>query len=201
MGGRRLGGERLSWLALSLTACAGVSVLNARRPHAVAWHFVVLGLLVLLLRPFWEGAGALRLGGLYATALAAGLAVAVGNHVPTRLGASSLLVGIAATLTLARLTTAFDSPEWATWPPLACAPWLGWLLTRRRPATEFDATWRAFRDRFGFVWAAVVREMFNNAARHAGLPAALSWSGLVGDGDEARALALLRALLQRFEAS
>src|SRR5262249_21122194 len=33
------------YLALCLTGCAGVAVLGARRPHVVAWNFVVLGLL------------------------------------------------------------------------------------------------------------------------------------------------------------
>jgi hypothetical protein len=63
----------------------------------------------------------------------------------------------------------------------------------------FDDTWRTFRDRFGFVWSALVREMFNNAARNAQWPATLGWSGLRGEVEEEKALATLRALLGRFE--
>jgi hypothetical protein len=192
-------GAWLHWLALSLTACAGVAVLNARRPHAVAWHFVVGGLLLLLLRPFWEGWGELRLGGLYVTALAVGLGVAVGNHLPTRLGLPALIVGVAGGLDLARLTEVIALPEWVSCALLAVVPWLGWLLIRRRAATAFDQTWLTFRDRFGFGWAALTRELFNNAARNAHWGATLHWSGLRGDVDESQALAMLRALVQRFE--
>ena len=193
------GGAWLHWLALSLTACAGVAVLNARRPHAAAWHFVVAGLLVLLCRPFWEGWGELRLNGLYVTALAVGLGVAVGNYLPTRLGLPAALVGVAAGLDLARLAGVVKWPEWGSCALLAAVPWLGWLLVRRRAATAFDRAWLTFRDRFGFGWAALTRELFNNAARHAGLTATLHWSGLRGEADEAKALATLRALVQRFE--
>src|SRR5689334_4286773 len=37
------------YLALCLTGCAGVAVLGARKPIAAAWHFVVVGLLAVLL--------------------------------------------------------------------------------------------------------------------------------------------------------
>src|SRR5262249_41055466 len=140
------GGTLAHWLALSLTACAGVCVLNARRPHVYAWHFVVTGLLVVLLRPFWEGVGELRLGGLYVTALAVGLAVAVGNHLPTRLGLPAAVVGAVCGLDLARLTGALGVPEWAAWPALAVVPWLAWLLLVRGRAEEgFDREWLTFR--------------------------------------------------------
>ena len=45
------------YVALCLTGCAGVAVLGARRPGVVAWNFVVLGLLVVLLLPLAEGWG------------------------------------------------------------------------------------------------------------------------------------------------
>src|SRR5262249_48225547 len=39
--------EPARYVALCLTACAGVAVLGARRPALWAWNFVVLGLLVI----------------------------------------------------------------------------------------------------------------------------------------------------------
>src|SRR4051812_48524005 len=44
------------YLTLVLIGCAGVAVLGARRPGVVAWHFVVWGLLVVLLLPVAEAA-------------------------------------------------------------------------------------------------------------------------------------------------
>lgn len=197
-----LGEAWLHWLASSLTACCGVAVLNARRPHVLAWHFVVAGLLLLLLRPFWEGAGesfVARLSGLYVTALAVGLSVTVGNHLPTRLGVPALIVGLVCGLDLARLTETIEFPEWATWAMLASVPWLGWLLVRSESASEFDRTWRTFRDRYGFGWAALTQQLFNNAAKNAD-GGGLHWSGLRGQVDQAKALATLRRLLLRFTA-
>jgi hypothetical protein len=195
------GGTWLHFLALCLTACAGVAVLNARRPHAFAWHFVVAGLLLLLLRPFWEGLGELRLSGLHIAALAVALGVALGNYVPTRLGVAAGLLGGWCGVDLARLTGAIDIDLSLAWPLLAAVPWLAWLSVWRRPASAFDDDWLTFRDRFGFVWAALIREMFNNAARNARWPVVLRWSGLrcEGDVDMQAARATLRALLQRFE--
>src|SRR5262249_20953916 len=54
------------YLALCLTACAGVAVFGARRPGVAAWNFVLLGLLAVLLLPLAEGLvlGAQTLDGL-----------------------------------------------------------------------------------------------------------------------------------------
>ena len=43
------------YVALSLTGCAGVAVLGARRPHVGAWNFVVASLLAVLLLPVAQG--------------------------------------------------------------------------------------------------------------------------------------------------
>src|ERR1700756_5554100 len=51
------GSPALGYLALCLTACAGVAVLGARRPGVGAWDFVVLGLLAVLLLPLAESRG------------------------------------------------------------------------------------------------------------------------------------------------
>src|SRR5882724_5107505 len=45
------------YVALSLTGCAGVAVLGARRPHVGAWDFVVGSLLAVLLLPVAQGWG------------------------------------------------------------------------------------------------------------------------------------------------
>jgi hypothetical protein len=87
---------------------------------------------------------------------------------------------------------------------LASAPWTGWLACRGpRPASEFDALWRDYRDRFGLVWGLRAREQFNRAAVHAGWAVCLHWSGLRparagAPDDPGPALAALRAILKRF---
>src|SRR5262245_19784624 len=41
----------MRYLAVCLTACAGIAVLGARRPGAIVWNAVVLGLFAVLLMP------------------------------------------------------------------------------------------------------------------------------------------------------
>ncbi len=192
----------LHYLALALTACAGVAVLGARRPTATVWHLAVGFLLVFLLRPFWETLGELRLDAFYVTLLAVPLAVGLANYLPTRLGPAALLLGAWCALDLARLAGAFAADWPLAWLALAAVPWVGLLLARRRgPEPEFEATWRTFRDRFGFVWAQRLREQFNRAAANAGWPVWLGWSRLRRGGEMApeQPLAMLRSALRRFE--
>src|SRR5260370_314993 len=42
------------YCAVCLTGCAGVAVLGARRPHVLAWNFVVLGLFTVMVLPLME---------------------------------------------------------------------------------------------------------------------------------------------------
>jgi hypothetical protein len=193
-------GDVVRYLALCLTGCAGVAVLGARRPGAGAWHLVVAFLLLVLLRPLLEGLGALRLSGPHLAFLGAALAVALGNYLPTRLVPAALALAAGCALELADLA---GSPiaEAAQAGPLliALAPWLGlgvgWQASPTE--TEFDRTWRRFRNAYGLVWAQRLRDQFNRAAANAGWPVTLGWSGLRGE-EPAQALPALHALLKRF---
>jgi hypothetical protein len=188
----------LGYLSASLTACAGVAVLGARRPGAGAWHFVVAGLLLALSRPFLEGFGGLRLEGGHRVFLATALAAGLGNYLPTRQAPAVLLLGAGCMLHLG------GAAEFLWAAPVALAPWAALLSARTGgPAEASDPAWRRFRDRFGFVWAQRLRDQFNRAAENAGWDVALGWTGLHPTGrgthpadDQVRAM--LQALLKRF---
>jgi hypothetical protein len=195
------------YLALSLTACAGVSVLGARRPSAGAWNFVVAGLLGVLLIPVARGLGEPRLEAAHLLVLAAGLTVPLLNYLPTRMCYGVLLVAVGCANEWARL--AGDGSWWVGWLQegrldLALGPWIAWWqLGRRRVAsTELDRLWFDFRDRFGVVWGLRAREQFNLAAASSGCPSRLTWFGSQAlgsvDDDQAEGVRLLRAVLKRF---
>src|SRR5581483_8236420 len=77
--------DNCRYVALSLTACAGVAVLGARRPGVAAWNFVVAGLLAIMLLPLAEGlvtGGSLHLAGPRVVFLAGTLAVIALNYLP-----------------------------------------------------------------------------------------------------------------------
>jgi hypothetical protein len=196
------------YLALCLTGCAGVAVLGARNPVAAAWHFVVVGLLAVLLLPVAEGFGAPRLNAIYLSFLSAILAVGLLNYLPTTFAPAVLALAMACGIEIAGLVNT-TLPEWLT--PLgrcllALTPWLALASQslRGHAETEFDRTWRSFRDRYGVVWGLRTREQFNRAAANAGWPLILTWGGVKASGegsapDPAAVLETLRALLKRFE--
>jgi hypothetical protein len=191
--------------ALCLTGCAGVAVLGARRPGAAAWNFVVVGLLAVLLLPILNGMGDLRLETAHWLFLGVTLAVPILNYLPTRLGLAAVLLAAGCGCEMAVL--AGVAPQGVRLTGMGClgiSPWAATIFFRRGGVgTAFDRLWRAYRDRFGFVWGQRMREQFNRAAYHAGWPVALRWNGLHSlapepTPDPAELLALLRAVLKRF---
>jgi hypothetical protein len=192
-----LDGTSLHYLALCLTACAGVAVLGARRPGVMAWNVVVIGLLVALCRPFLEGLGELRLELGHRIFLGVVLAAGLLNYLPTRQAPAIVVLGTWCALELAEMRI----PSLVVLPALA--PWLALLCAPPEIEDNFDSLWRSHRDRFGFVWAQRLRDQFNRAAQNAGWSVTLGWSGLRRSGadqmpDRERLLATLRALLTRF---
>lgn len=204
------------YLALCLTACAGVAVLGARRPTVGAWNFVTLGLLAVMLLPLVEGlvAGADAMTALRTVFLALTLAVGVVNYLPTRLGFGAVLLAVGCGWEVAVATDPAwlreRLPAWVEpgWLCLAAAPWVGYLHWRwaTPPQGAFDRLWWEFRNRYGLVWGQRVREQFNRTAANAGWPVQLHWYGLLrfaspDSVDEDTKLELfktLQALLKRF---
>jgi hypothetical protein len=200
----RTAGPLPCYLALGLTACAGIAVLGARRPGVGAWNFVVLGLLAVLLLPVAEGWGEPRLREPHLIFLAVALAVVLLNHVPTRLGYAVLCYAPVCGVEWARLAGIQVEPGLLLTARvlLALTPWVGLLsLKLRRTTGELESTWLRFRDSYGFLWAQRLREQFNTAAQNAGWPITLRWQGLEGLVESPEALELLRTTLKRFDRS
>jgi hypothetical protein len=204
------------YLALCLTGCAGVAVLGARRPGVLAWDFVVLGLLGVLLLPYAENLLAIvePLGPLRLLFLAATLAVGILNYLPTRLGLGALALSAAVSGEMMRLDPTLPDGvlRWSQQLgglALAMAPWLALWGCRLAPTSQsaFDQLWHGFRDRYGLVWGQRVREQFNRAAANAGWPVYLSWRGprLLPNARppspelETAMTGTLRVLLKRFD--
>lgn len=200
------------YLALCLTACSGVAVLGARRPHVAAWDFVVLGLFAVMVLPLVEAAliGARSLDWLRLTFLAATIGIGVLNYLPTRFAPAAFLVGLGCAAELVTLAAPTALPAGleadAVRLCILAAPALAWVrLIASGPYDELDCVWIDFRDRWGVVWGQRVREQFNRAAAHAKWPVTLTWFGFQFQNrvDEEIRVAMretLDALLQRFAA-
>jgi hypothetical protein len=205
------------FFALSLTGCAAVAVLGARRPGVRAWNFVVGGLLAVDSLAGAESlltAGTLQLNIFQLACLAGPLAVGVLNYLPTQLApaALSLLLGCALELADLVLATHGDQRRLplseAGWIALTLTPWVAESCVRgsRTGSSAFDRIWRDFRNRFGLVWGQRVREQFNRSAAHAVWPIVLRWPGLrllpgkqpPEAAEQTAMVATLRALLKRF---
>lgn len=201
-------------MAVCLTGAAGVAVLGARRPQAAAWHFVVVGLLAVMLWPLVAyhllGRSADVLPILFTAVILVG---GILNYVPTAFGPAAALLGLACgadfvfLLREKNLGGVSNQASWLVHVALLLVPWIALasikIFSSSKPQTPLDTCWLAFRNRFGWVWAQRVREQFNQAATNAGWPVFLSWRGLVETGlvpDEMREkmMAALQALLKRF---
>jgi hypothetical protein len=200
------------YVALSLTGCAGVAVLGARRPGVAAWNFVVLGLLAVLLLPLAEQVvvGPRPLDWLRLVFVAGTLSVLVLNYLPTRLGLAAVLLaaGCGHELFLSMHPGEMAPAIPWGWLALALVPWVALASWRWSPGqfSELALLWRDFRDRFGLMWAQRVRDQFNRAAHHAGWPVVLGWrdlrprdaEALLDAATTAEILKTLQALLKRF---
>jgi len=203
--------ESRRYVALCLSACAGVAVLGARRPHDTAWNLVVIGLLAVMLLPLAEQRvlGTPLMTGLRAWFLGGILALAVLNYLPTRFGPAALLLGVGFTAEFVKLLDAEAFHHGLIDPALFClllAPWAAFLRRIPSTASAFDALWLDFRDRYGLFWALRIREQFNASLQHVRRTVRLTWSGLrsvpnsgpIDEQQTAAALETLRALLKRF---
>ena len=176
------------YLALSLTGCAAIAVLGARRPGVHAWNFVVVALLAVNLLPVAESfltAGALQLPILRLVCLVGTLAVGVLNYLPTRFAPAALALllgcaGIRALVTAPGTGRQHRLILGTGWLALAFTPWIAYASAGggNAAASEFDRIWLEFRNRFGLFWSQRLREQFNRSAAHAGWPVILRWQGL-----------------------
>jgi hypothetical protein len=208
-----LGMEPARYVAICLSGAAGIAVLGARRPYVFAWHFVVLGLVGVMVLPLLEHAviGTSPIDPLRIFFVSATLAVGLLNYLPTRAAPAVVLLALAWVGELLGLFApgVFGDPSEVQLFHLLVllAPWAGWICWRRRreAPSEFDAVWLDFRDRFGLFWAQRVREQFNHAAGHAGWPVRFTWRGLhrtspaaITPADQAAMLETLHKVLGRF---
>jgi hypothetical protein len=202
------------YCALCLTACAGVAVLNARRPYVGAWNFVVLGLFAVMVLPLLETMfiGTHPVDPLRIFFLSMTLAIGLLNYMPTRFGPAALCLMpfCAGEILLLYTPSVFTDEHVIGWMHggLLTVPWIAWICAwlSRKERGEFDRLWLTFRDRWGLLWGQRVREQFNHAAQNAGWPVKLSWRGLARAAgqepltaiEEEKMLRALQAALQRF---
>lgn len=205
----------LRYVALCLTGCAGVAVFGARRPHVLAWNFVVVALLAVMLLPLAEThfLGTQSAEGLRTFFLGATIAVSCINYLPTRLAPAALALFVVCEMELLfpRVLSLNEQFDWWIFLDalLAFLPWLAWVCSRKREAgSAFNRLWLNFRDRWGALWALRAREQFNLAAQNAGWPVTLGWWGLASaqgarqfPEDERKYLVTLEGVLQRFMAT
>src|SRR5262249_4097668 len=122
------------YLAVSLTGCAVVAVLGARRPGVGAWNFVGGGLLAVLLLPLAEVLGRLRSDWPAQVLLVCTVLVGLLNYLPTRLAPAALLITAGWAVEFLNLSTAEGEPsafgQSLAWGRLllALGPWLALVL-------------------------------------------------------------------------
>ncbi len=200
--------------------CPLIAVLGAQRPGVRVWNaFVLVPLMFVLgwpaLTVWFEGypPAPLQIETPTAIGIAIVAVMGLGNYllIP-RWTASALIYGAAIAFILLPLTTFVDlGPRWhlAAYPCLGLSALAGWLASRNRQTLPdpLDQTWVDFRDRFGLVWAARIKERVNATAEKECWSSRLEMQGfrpMEGEGalseqeTRSRADHTLRWLLRRF---
>lgn len=211
-------------IAATCASCPLVAVLGAKRPHHIAWQFVVVTFWVVLAWPAWEALAfgnrgvnldSLRLVGCWVL-----LAMTWCNWSGTRywlaitfaVAGQGLLYApffFGSRVQAARFqaidinTVNFCLNLWTAGAVLACIQ----LRGVRWPATSdlegYSQLWRTWRGLYGTVWSFRVLERIHEAARISSWPVDITWSRFVPREAQAycdcRGIGVsLRSLLRRF---
>lgn len=160
-----------------IALCPLIAVLGAQRPGVRVWNgFVLVPLVAVLgwpaLTVWFRGfpPAPLRIETPTALGIAVVATMGLGNYVLIpRWSLAVVLYGAAITFTLLPLTQVEElSPVWhlAAFPCLGLAALAGWFGSRggERHSDPLEQMWADFRDRFGLVWAARIRERVNASA-------------------------------------
>lgn len=207
--------EIVRFFAAGALFCPNMALLGAKRPQHRAWHLVVATLWLIIALPACEAAwlgdgrswqtGAVRGGFLW---------VLVALELLNRVGTGAELAGIAMAVAEVLLLGTF-LPGWGGahdgWGPpvallaVAVQQWECWRTARMPSApVNLNSAWRAFKRRFGFLWALRVWVRINAACQTENWPVVLGWSGFCDERgapvDPARVLApqQYQALCQTF---
>lgn len=199
------------FLAVALAACAGVSILGARRPGAAAWNAVVAGLLAVLLLPIgrhWLLGETAPFDSVWLWFVGALVAFGCLNYFFTRMRWPAIAALIICLLQIGYIRRGPSPKDEGVVEFLGgFIPWFAGITFYRYTATapDFLELWRGFRDRFGTVWGLRVMMQFNAAANNAKQKFDLKWEALVSDTDKPltdreteEARRLLHSLTQRF---
>ena len=207
-------GECLFLSALAALSST-IAILNARRPGAGAWAFL-LGVLIVNFYFIarlgvprqghgvgWGGLNRFDSDRLWTLFLSLLLFVGLSNFAFTRFWLAAVVLGTS--LWLSAFPMDFPGEYAGPW-LLAVSAWMAEAQAthRRTAASGLDRLWLWFRDHWGIVWALRVMERFNRAAESAGWPVRLGWYGAEPVGGSGPpeipegAEATLKSLLRRF---
>ncbi len=198
--GEEAGGIGLSALhfaAAATTLCPLMAVLGAKRPQNHAWQWVVLTLWIVVVWPAAQAVLAptgLRVELFIAWKLFLMGLVVVGllNYLPTRFGLAAWLVaaGQVALLDNYLWQWGVAVPQWTLAVGLGCFLAAAVIMSalppknggqaepeNGTPLTEFDRSWKAFRDAYGALWALRILARVNQTAEFSDWPMRLTWSG------------------------
>jgi hypothetical protein len=184
--------ERLNarYLTAMFLFCPVMSVLGARRPHHLAWQWIVVSLIAVLGLPVAEAyvvqrGAAVKIHDARSYFLAAMIVACLLNYVPTRFGGAAVAVAGAQLILVSehmpgwrRVAGQSDELVACFLVGLACG--LGWVCRSVAWSESADTrAWRRYRDAFGTLWALRMQDRMNHYAEMYRWPFHLRWSGFV----------------------
>ena len=212
-------------ICATVTFCPVMAVLGARRPHHLAWQFIVVTLWIMLSLPAWEVLllgrfESMDVGPVRGWFLWLMIALNLVTYLPTRFWMSAILVALGQLLLLGPFLPGVQVDEASRVSILVAAVFFAVAIIRTCGGfppppcreNEFDRRWLMFRDSFGTMWALRVVERVNASAQMYNWPMSLTWTGFyfhnadngwdnLSPQAEAELRQTMENLMRRFQAS
>ncbi|MBA4015882.1 MAG: hypothetical protein C0483_01705 [Pirellula sp.] len=178
-----------NYVAAVLAIAPVLAVLGAKQPQNVAWQFIVVTMVGVLLLPVLQGwaygDAVPHVHPLFRWLIAAHIVLAVANYFATRYRGSAIVYGIGAALLAGNylpFRTASDDVG-AFWGlicfPLAIVGVAALAWRARNGSRGLQRLWGDFRDAYGAVWALRVAERLNAAANQHSWPVEFTWGDIL----------------------
>lgn len=183
-------GPYVDYCVAVLFVAPTLALLGAKRPQNVAWQFIVLTLVGVLMMPVLQGWAygdrEPHVHVLFRWILAAHVVFGLMNFLITRYAGPAIVLAAAQSaiafsyLPMMRLQK-FTQPVLAGGVGMATAlVWVSYIAIRRSVRSRgLQRLWLDFRDAYGAVWALRVAERLNAAAKQHGWPVEFTWGGIL----------------------
>ena len=190
-----LAGDALRHAAAVMTLCPALSLLGARRPHDMAWHFVVVGFWFVCVLPaaeaYWiKGGPSLEIQPVWSVLVGGGILLGLVNRLPTRFWLSAVLFAAGQALLFGGRLMFGEAVHYPRFVGANVCFFLAgftglcvwWYRSERIPGSQ--RLWYDFRNAYGWLWSARLADRVKDMSVRKQWDVSVHWYGLRSGSEE-----------------